>query len=125
LPSSEISSDASCIPQIEIARIMLVGHYALGLPLATLFAFSSLNWGLLGLWSGESWLSLSLREYFDSCGRACATGFGVGLVCVCLRLTWITVKNDWELGARKAQEHLKSGSGEHRVDVAMDGMQLP
>ena len=33
---------------------MLVGHYALGLPLATLFAFSSLHWGLLGLWSGES-----------------------------------------------------------------------
>ena len=104
---------------------MLVGHYALGLPLATLFAFSSLHWGLLGLWSGESSSHTLLGDGLANNTFPNGAGFGVGLVCVCLRLTWITIQNDWELGARKAQEHLKSGNGEHRADVAMDGMQLP
>lgn len=96
---------------------MAFSHYAIGLPLAAVFAFSSLRWGLLGLWSGASDADGPVVRLLSRCSPA---GFGIGLICVCLRLTWLTVRNDWEEGARKAQQHLAHVEAEHRVGVDDD-----
>lgn len=65
---------------------MLSGHYLIGLPLAFIIAFTSIDGGLTGLWAG----------------------FSVGLVVVCGRMAWLIFKNDYNEAARKAQAHITS-----------------
>ncbi|CAD6565454.1 MAG: hypothetical protein CYPHOPRED_005629 [Cyphobasidiales sp. Tagirdzhanova-0007] len=73
---------------IEIARIMVVAQWFIGLPLATILAFSRLDMGLLGLW----------------------TGLGVGLILSAIRLAWLVMTNDWEKCANDAQAHIRASS---------------
>jgi len=78
----------------DIAKTCLICHWLCGIPLAYFFAFSSLAWGLSGLWGG----------------------FAIGLTAACAKLSWQVLTNDWQASAKKAQAHIHITT-EHVQDV--------
>lgn len=94
---------------IQIAHAMLIGHYAVGLPAATVFALL-FHWNLMGLWSG----------------------FALGLSVVSWRLYVMIAKVDWVKQAQDAQTHVENTSkaleqgrqGQESLEVRLDELRL-
>lgn len=94
---------------VDIYKTMITSHYVIGLPLASVLAFSSLSLGLVGLWLGKS--AHSPGKPCDEAKTSCAClGHLISLTVVTSRLLWIVRSIDWAEGARQAQEHIKLSS---------------